>query len=88
MREKREQTKEQLEARNLFLEQCVEGLKLNLSKTTIERNELCNRVNKLSKELQDIKEMSMFEFGNRYCSQESLEADGHAFARSLGIGGK
>ena len=28
----------------------------------------------------------MFEFGNRYCSQESLEADGHAFARSLGVG--
>ena len=86
MTEKREQTREQLEARNLFLEQCVEGLKLNLSKTTIERNKLCDRVNKLSKELQDIKQMSMFEFGNTYCSSESLEADGHALARSL-LGG-
>lgn len=79
--------KEALEARNLFLKQCVEGLKLNLSKTTLERNELCTRVNKLSKELQDIKQMSMFEFGNRYCTSESLEADGHAFAKAL-LGGK
>ena len=36
-----------------------------------------------SRELKDIKSMSMFEFGNTYCSTESLEADGHAFARSL-----
>jgi hypothetical protein len=28
----------------------------------------------------------MFEFGNLYCSSESLEADGHALARSLGVG--
>jgi hypothetical protein len=40
----------------------------------------------LSRELQTIKQMSMFEFGNKYCSSESLEADGHAFARSLGVG--
>ena len=37
----------------------------------------------LQKELHDIKSMSMFEFGNIYCSSESLEADGHAFARNL-----
>ena len=72
---------EALEARNEFLEKCVNALKLNLSKTTQERNEAIDKLHK-------IQQMSMFEFGNRYCSQESLEADGHAFARSLGIGGK
>ena len=70
---------EALEARNEFLEKCVKALKLNLSKTTQERNQLCDK-------LHEIQNLSMFEFGNRYCSSESLEADGHAFARSLGIG--
>ena len=64
----------------------IKALKLNLSKTTLERNELCDKANQLNKELQDIKSMSMFEFGNKYCSSESLEADGHTFARSLGVG--
>ena len=40
----------------------------------------------LTHELEHIKGMSMFEFGNRYCTSESLEADGHAFARALGVG--
>lgn len=70
---------EALEARNEFLEKCVKALKLNLSKTTQERNDAIDKLHK-------IQQMSMFEFGNRYCSQESLEADGHAFARSL-LGG-
>lgn len=64
----------------------IKALKLNLSKTTLERNEFCDKANRLNKELQDIKGLSMFEFGNLYCSSESLEADGHAFARSLGVG--
>ena len=54
----------------------LRGVKLNNGKLTLERNELI-------KELDSIKRMSMFEFGNTYCSNESLEADGHAFARSL-----
>lgn len=41
----------------------------------------------LQTELHDIKQMSMWEFGNTYCTSESLEADGHAFAQSL-LGGK
>ena len=61
----------------------IKALKLNLSKTTLERNEFCDKANRLTKELQDIKSMSMFEFGNTYCTSESLEADGHAFAREL-----
>jgi len=77
---------EELQVRNEFLEKCVKALKLNLSKTTLERNHFCNKANQYSKELSGIKSMSMFEFGNTYCSSESLEADGHAFARSLGIG--
>jgi len=54
----------------------IKALKLNNSALTLERNQLVE-------ELDSIKSMSMFEFGNRYCSSESLEADGHAFARSL-----
>ena len=66
-----------------FKDRMINGLKLNLHKTTDERNRLCDKCNAQSKELQDIKQLSMFEFGNLYCSNESLEADGHAFARSL-----
>ena len=54
----------------------IKALKLNNSALTLERNQLVE-------ELDSIKSMGMFEFGNRYCSSESLEADGHAFARSL-----
>ena len=54
----------------------IKALKLNNSKLTVERNQLQN-------ELDHIKSMSMFEFGNKYASDESLEADGRAFARSL-----
>ena len=64
----------------------IEALKLSNSKLTLERNELCDKVAAQSRELSDIKSMSMFEFGNTYCSSESLEADGKAFARSLGVG--
>ena len=54
----------------------IKALKLNNSKLTVERNQL-------QTELDHIKSMSMFEFGNQYASDESLEADGRAFARSL-----
>ena len=64
----------------------IEALKLHNSELTLERNELCDKCTAQSRELKDIKSMSMFEFGNTYCSSESLEADGHAFARSLGVG--
>ena len=69
----------ELKSRNDFLQRMVNGLKLNNSALTLERNQLVD-------ELQTIKGMSMFEFGNTYCSSESLEADGHAFARALGVG--
>ena len=71
---------ESLKARNEFLERCVNGLKLHNQELTKERNALCD-------ELNHIKSMSMFEFGNTYASSESLEADGHAFAKAL-LGGK
>ena len=64
----------------------IEALKLSNSQITLERNKLCDKCNRQAKELHDIKNMSMFEFGNTYCTSESLEADGHAFARSLGVG--
>ena len=51
-------------------------VKLNNSKLTIERNKLLN-------ELDRIKSMNMFEFGNKYCSTEDLKEAGHQFARDL-----
>jgi len=54
----------------------INGLKINNSALTLERNNLVE-------ELNTIKSMSMFEFGNKYASSESLEADGHAFAKAL-----
>ena len=56
------------------------GLKFSNRRLTQQRNEL-------QEELDTIKSMGMFEFGNTYCSSESLEADGHLLARSL-LGGK
>ena len=64
----------------------IEALKIQNSDLTLERDKLCDRCNEQSRELQHIKSMSMFEFGNTFCSSESLEADGHALARSLGVG--
>lgn len=64
----------------------IESLKLHNKDLTVERNKLCEKCMEQSKELQNIKKMSMFEFGNTYCTSESLEADGHAFARALGVG--
>ena len=71
---------EDLEYKLEQLNRIKNGLRINNSALTLERNTLL-------KELTAIKNMSMFEFGNTYCSSESLEADGHAFARSLlGVG--
>ena len=49
----------------------------------MKRIDECNR---LWGELFDIKHMSMWEFANKYCSDEELEEAGHAFGRSLGVG--
>ena len=78
---------EDLEHKVEILTRMKNGLKINNGALTLECNQLCERNMQLSKELQDIKQMSMFEFGNTYCSNESLEAVGHAFAKSL-LGGK
>lgn len=55
------------------------GLKLNNRQLTDERNALID-------ELDTIKRMSMFEFGNKYCTDDSLTEDGKAFAKAL-LGG-
>ena len=59
----------------------IKALKLNNSALTLERNQLVD-------ELDSIKSMGMFEFGNTYCTDSQLEEAGHALARSFGIGGK
>jgi hypothetical protein len=57
----------------------VKGLKLHNHQLTVERNTLLD-------ELTTIKNMSMFEFAAKYCSDNELEEAGHALARSLGVG--
>ena len=71
---------EALEARNDFLQRMANGLRLNNQMLTKERNDLID-------ELTSIKGMSMFEFGNKYGTEESLSEDGRAFARAL-LGGE
>ena len=61
---------------NSRLRHMKNGVKLNNSKLTIERNKLLNELNR-------IKSMSMFEFANTYCSNESLEEAGHMLAKDL-----
>ena len=61
----------------------IKALKLNLSKTTLERNEFCDKANRLTKELQDIKSMSMWEFADKYCSDSQMEEDARLFAKEL-----
>lgn len=56
------------------------GLKLQNRKLTQERNQLAD-------ELDNIKSMGMFEFGNTFCNDAQLEEAGHQLARSL-LGGK
>ena len=67
---------EDLECKVDRLNRMKQGLRINNSALTLERNTLLDELNR-------IKSMSMFEFGNTYCSDESLAADGKAFARSL-----
>ena len=64
----------------------IRALKECNKELTNERNKICDKYMEQSRELKNIKSMSMFEFGNKYCSSESLEADGHAFAKALGVG--
>ena len=57
------------------------------NETLDETNELLiKEVQELKAELNRIKQMSMFEFGNTYCSDADLEDAGHALAREL-LGG-
>ena len=72
-------TQKDLEKRNDFLERKCNALMLNNRALTEERN-------RLQAELDRVKSMSMFEFGNKYATSESLEAEGRAFAKAL-LGG-
>ena len=54
----------------------IRALKANNEQLTEERNELLD-------ELQSIKGLSMYEFANKYCSEEDHIEAGHALARSL-----
>ena len=64
----------------------IRSLKVFNKELTSQRKELNDKTIKLSKELRDIKQMSMWEFADKYCNDSELEDAGKAFARSLGVG--
>ena len=63
-----------------------DAVKLNNSKLTLERNALIEENTSLRQELNKIKELSMYEFADKYCTSEELEEAGHQLARRLGVG--
>ena len=65
---------------NDFLQRQNKALKNDNARITIERNKLCDK-------LHEIQSLTMYEFANRYCTSESLEDAGRAFAKEL-LGGK
>ena len=70
---------EELQARNDFLQKMCNGVKLNNSKLTQERNNAVDELNR-------IKALGMYEFADKYCTSDELEEAGHQLARSLGVG--
>jgi len=77
---------EELRHENERQKKMINGLKLNNSKLTLERNELIDENTSLKNELNTIKNMNMYEFANTYCSEEQNIEAGHALARALGVG--
>lgn len=69
----------ELQARNDFLQRMCNGVKLNNSKLTQERNNAVDELNR-------IKALGMYEFADKYCTSDELEEAGHQLARSLGVG--
>ena len=72
----------------------INALKLNLSETTKERNQLVEKIHFLEakckayhQEVLEITSMGMFEFADNYCNDEQLDEAGKAFAKAL-LGGK
>ena len=70
---------EELQARNDFLQRMCNGVKLNNSKLTQERNNAVDELNR-------IKALGMYEFADKYCTSDELKEAGHQLARSLGVG--
>ncbi len=67
------------QARNDFLQKMCNGVKLNNSKLTQERNNAIDELNR-------IKALGMYEFADKYCTSDELKEAGHQLARSLGVG--
>ena len=55
----------------------------NIKDVLLENQELKERILVLENELANIKAMGMFEFANKYCSDNEHEEAGRALARSL-----
>jgi len=66
----------------------INGLKLNNSKLTLERKELLEENAQLKRELAEIKNMGVWEFARKHCSDEENAEAGHQFAKALLGGGK
>ena len=74
-----EEENEFLKAEHKKQRRMINGLKLNNSRLTTERNTAIE-------ELDNLKSMNMYEFANNYCSTEQQEAAGRQLAKEL-LGG-
>lgn len=75
-----EKENEELKTQNRELKKKYDDFYVN---DYLKRIDECND---LFCELQDIKSLSMWEFANKYCTDDELEQAGHELARSLGVG--
>lgn len=82
LREENETLKEKVSIQRRM----IDGLKLCSSKSSLEHNEMADEIRRLSQELQTIKSMGVWEFANKYCTDEENSEAGKQLAKSL-LGG-
>ena len=80
------ETNEDLIRKNHNLEKMIIGLKKSNKNACIEQEKMSAEILRLSKELQTIKQMGVWEFANKYCSDEENSEAGKQLAKSL-LGG-
>lgn len=68
-----------------FKERCAD-LEDEINKLQEAKTQVCIHEEMLVEELETIKNMGMFEFADKYCTEKDHIEAGHQLARSLGVG--
>ena len=74
---------DQVKNENIRQKRMINALKIRQSEKAIESKKMSDEILRLSRELQTIKNMGVWEFANTYCSDEENAEAGSALARSL-----